>query len=55
MGPGLAQLKGGLRLIWPGEGPLPKAMLDGRTLAWVGRELRIPAAPATVMLSRPDD
>ncbi|HYS14901.1 MAG TPA: discoidin domain-containing protein [Burkholderiaceae bacterium] len=53
VGPGLA-LKGGLRLIWPGDGPLPKATLDGRALAWVGRELRIPAAQATVMLSRPD-
>jgi len=54
VGAGLAQLKGGLRLIWPGDGPLPKATLDGRALAWAGRELRIPAAPATVVLSRPD-
>jgi hypothetical protein len=52
VGPGLARLEGGLRLVWPGAGPLPKATLDGRTLEWVGRELPIPAAPATVRLVR---
>jgi hypothetical protein len=52
VGPGLARMKGGLRLIWPGAGALPKATLDGRALDWAGRELRLPAAPATVNLSR---
>ena len=50
--PGLDRLQGGLRLAWPGSGALPGATLDGRALEWVGRELVIPAAPATVMLSR---
>jgi hypothetical protein len=51
--PGLEGLKGGLRLAWPGSGPLPKATLNGRALEWTGRELVIPAPPATVMLTRP--
>jgi hypothetical protein len=48
VGKGLAPPKGGLRLVWPGAGPLPKATLGGRALEWTGRELHIPAAPATV-------
>jgi hypothetical protein len=50
--PGLARLKGGLRLVWPGTGPLPYATLDGRLLFWVGRELVIPSASGSVRLSR---
>jgi len=53
VGPGLARLPGELRLVWPGAGPLPKATLDGRELVWIDRELRIPAAQATVRLARP--
>lgn len=53
IGTGLARLKGGLRLAWPGAGPLPKATLDGRTLQWVGRELHVPSAPAKVTLGEP--
>jgi len=48
--PGLSQLRGGLRLVWPGSGPLPDATLDRRGLQWVGRELVIPAASGTVIL-----
>lgn len=50
LGPGLSATRGGVRLVWPGEGPLPKATLDGRALAWEGRELPIPGAPAKVIL-----
>ena len=47
-------LSGGrLRLVWPGRGPLPKASHRGLPLAWDGRELALPAAPATVLLGRP--
>jgi hypothetical protein len=53
VGPGLNGLHGGLRLIWPGAGPLPRATQDGRALEWVGRELPIPAAPARVVLTKP--
>jgi len=43
---------GGLRLAWPGEGPLPQARQAGRALAWQGREL--PLADATaVQLTTP--
>lgn len=41
---------GGLRLVWPGTGPLPRATIDGRTLEWQGRELPIHRAPANVRL-----
>ncbi|HEY0857155.1 MAG TPA: hypothetical protein VGE16_08865 [Albitalea sp.] len=48
----LAGLHGGLRLLWPGDGPLPQATHDGRALAWQGRELPIAATPAIVTLRR---
>ena len=43
----------GLRLAWPGDGPLPRATLDGRPIAWQGRELPIPSSPALVQLQAP--
>jgi hypothetical protein len=43
-------LAGGLRLVWPGTGPLPRATQDGRRIEWEGRELPVGAAPATVVL-----
>jgi hypothetical protein len=49
--PGLARPNGGLRLVWPGTGPLPRATLEGRALEWVGRQLHIPAAAGKVTLS----
>jgi len=48
----LTGLRGGVRLLWPGTGPLPKAMHDGRALAFQGRELRLPDAPAVVQLDK---
>ncbi len=56
----LAPLRGRAVLVWPGSGPLPQARQareatepgqGGRLLAWQGRELELPAAPATVLLS----
>ena len=43
---------GGVRLAWPGAGPLPRALheADGRELAWQGRELPLPAPPTAVTL-----
>lgn len=41
------------RLAWPAGEPLPAALHDGRPLAWQGRELPLPPAPATVTLQRP--
>ena len=47
----LEGLSGGLRLSWPGTGPLPRATtLQGQVLLWSGRELSLPAAPLTVQL-----
>ncbi|HEX6361958.1 MAG TPA: hypothetical protein VFZ93_03320, partial [Albitalea sp.] len=46
----LAPMRGGIRLMWPGEGPLPRATIDGRTVAWHDRELPIPSSPALVQL-----
>jgi hypothetical protein len=46
-------LRGGLRLAWPGDGPLPRATLAGRPVAWQGRELPIPSSPALVQLQAP--
>jgi hypothetical protein len=46
-------LRGQARLVWPGQGPLPRATLQGRPLAWQGRELPLPSAPATVLLTEP--
>jgi hypothetical protein len=40
-----------MRLAWGGSGPLPRALYDGRELAWSGRELALPAAPARIRLS----
>ncbi len=48
----LVGLHGGVRLLWPGTGPLPKATHNGRVLAFIGRELRLPAAPAVVQLHK---
>lgn len=42
--------RGGVRLVWPGEGPLPKATLDGRALTWNGRTLALPATASSVAL-----
>lgn len=39
-----------VRLSWPGTGPLPAARHDDRPLAWQGRELVLPPAPAIVQL-----
>lgn len=39
-----------LRLAWPAAGPLPQALHDGQALAWEGRELPLPPAPASVQL-----
>jgi len=50
---GVTQPRGGLRLVWPDGEQLPKATMEGRALEWIGRELVIPATPATVVLSRP--
>jgi hypothetical protein len=52
VGSALAELKGGLRLVWPGAGPLPNATADGRALQWIGRELVVPAGPVKVSLER---
>jgi len=41
--------RGGLRLVWPGDETLPKAMLNGRELHWKGRTLVLPASSATVV------
>lgn len=41
------------RLVWPGDGALPQATRDdGTPIAWQGRELPLPPAPATVRLVR---
>lgn len=48
----LTGLRGGVRLLWPGTGPLPKALHEGRALAFQGRELRLPDAPAVVQLDK---
>lgn len=42
--------RGGVRLVWPGEGPLPKATVNGRELAWSGRMLALPATASSVTL-----
>ena len=39
------------RLAWPGSTRLPEARHEGRLLAWQGRELPLPPAPATVHLN----
>jgi hypothetical protein len=47
----LPEARGGVRLHWPGSGPLPVARLDGRHLAWQGRTLVMPATTDTVTLT----
>jgi hypothetical protein len=47
----LPEARGGVRLQWPGGGPLPVARLDGRDLAWQGRTLVLPATTGTVTLT----
>jgi hypothetical protein len=49
----LEGLRGGLRLVWPGDAALPRATIDGRPIAWQGRELPIPSSPALVQLQNP--
>jgi hypothetical protein len=48
----LVGLRGGLRLVWPGSGALPKATHEGRALAFQGRELRLPDPPAVIQLDK---
>lgn len=43
-------LHGGARLRWPEGLPLPRALHQGRTLAWQGRELALPAPPLLIEL-----
>jgi len=43
-------LPAALRLAWPAGLPLPRAWHQGRELAWQGRELPLPPAPAVVQL-----
>ena len=47
---GLAPPAGGVRLVWPLPGPVPRATYEGGELAWVGRELVLPPGPATIRL-----
>ena len=39
-----------VRLAWPEGAALPRAVHDGQLLAWDGRELPLPGAPAVVQL-----
>ena len=48
----LASAQGGVHLAWPGTGALPRASHNGRALAFSGRELRLPDAPAVVELDK---
>jgi hypothetical protein len=54
LAPGLRGLSGGVRLRWPGQGPLPEARhpVTGQVLAWSGRDLRLPADVGRVLLQR---
>jgi hypothetical protein len=47
---GIAPPAGGVRLLWPLPGPLPRALHDGGELPWSGREVVLPRGPATVRL-----
>ncbi len=49
----LQSLHGGMRLLWPEGLALPRATHQSQTLSWQGRELRLPAPPFAVELSRP--
>jgi hypothetical protein len=44
------RLPGELRLAWPGNEAVPRAVADGRTLPWQGRELPLPAGVTTIQL-----
>jgi len=44
-------MAGGIHLAWPGEAHPPRASHQGRVLPWQGRELLLPAAPATIELT----
>ena len=44
------RLPGALRLAWPGEGALPRAVHAGRALAWDGRELVLPPGLSSIEL-----
>ncbi len=50
----LHDLHGGIRMVWPGEGRLPRAMSQGRELPWQGRQLLLPLAPNSVQLIKQD-
>jgi hypothetical protein len=50
---GITPPAGGVRLVWPLAGPLPRAIHQDRELGWTGRELVLPPAPATVRLIAP--
>jgi hypothetical protein len=47
----LQDLSGGIRFVWPGTARLPRASHRGQVLPWQGRELLLPAAPATIELT----
>ncbi|MBW8847284.1 MAG: hypothetical protein JF607_20150 [Burkholderiales bacterium] len=44
------RLTGELRLAWPGSEAPPRASVDGRELAWQGRELLLPPGILTIQL-----
>ena len=46
-------LQGRVVLRWPEGRPLPRALHEGRALAWAGRELALPPPPVTIELLRP--
>jgi hypothetical protein len=48
--PGLRDVPGGLRLLWPGDAAPPQASHRGQVLRWSGRELPIPADATQVRL-----
>ena len=50
---GVQGLRRGLVLRWPAGLALPVASHEGRSLAWVGRELVLPAPPVLVELREP--
>jgi len=48
----MSGLDGGARLRWPEGLMLPRALHQGRALAWQGRELALPAPPLQIELLR---
>jgi hypothetical protein len=46
----LPDVRGGVQLQWPGDGPLPLARLNGRELSWNVRTLALPASAGTLTL-----